>query len=85
MREVFAKDHHHCQYQWFAVALTSFIETCTKHINESSKLLKMKTIYNNNGNCNAPTPRLKVLNKHYTHNVHRDGECYWYSDTDRGE
>ena len=23
-----------------------------------------------------PSPRLKALNKHNTHNVHRDGECY---------
>ena len=26
--------------------------------------------------CKAPTLRLKVLNKHNTHNVHRDGKCY---------
>ena len=26
--------------------------------------------------CKAPTPPLKVLNKHNTHNVHRDGKCY---------
>ena len=26
--------------------------------------------------CKAPTPRLKALNKHNTHNVHRDGKCY---------
>ena len=26
--------------------------------------------------CKVPTPRLKALNKHNTHNVHQDGECY---------
>ena len=26
--------------------------------------------------CKAPTPRLKALNKHNIHNVHRDGESY---------
>ena len=26
--------------------------------------------------CKAPTQRLNALNKHSTHNVHRDGECY---------
>ena len=26
--------------------------------------------------CKAPTPQLKVLNKHSTHNVYQDGKCY---------
>ena len=26
--------------------------------------------------CKEPTLRLKALNEHNTHNVHRDGKCY---------
>ena len=26
--------------------------------------------------CQAPTLRLRALNKHNTHNVHQDGKCY---------
>ena len=28
------------------------------------------------GICRAPTPPLKALNKHYTYNVQRNGQCY---------
>ena len=76
------EDWEHLEVEWIekaSVRQNSWQQA--KHVN-LKYILAYTGLNNDIGEIsNAPTLRLKVLNKHTTHKVHRDRDCYEFNKT----